>query len=120
MAGLAAVVLASFGAAVAQETVLPSFTEVQAVRGERAYSASCAGCHGNGIEDSFPAYPSAGVFFEFMSQNMPIDAPGSLSPAIYVDIVAFLMSKAGFVPGAAELPADRAILDQINPSDPAQ
>jgi hypothetical protein len=41
------------------------------------------------------------------------DAPGTLKPAETADVIAFLLSKASFPAGDAELPADAAALKEI-------
>jgi mono/diheme cytochrome c family protein len=113
------------GAAAAQPLAIPSFTQAQAARGEKSYMDNCAGCHGdrldNGAGDGAPALAGPAFsqgwaakplneLFAYTSTNMPANAPASLSPSAYADIVAFLLGKNGVAPGTSELPADEARL----------
>jgi mono/diheme cytochrome c family protein len=109
-----------FGAQ-AQSLQNPAYTAEQAKRGEKAYMESCSGCHGDQLDNGQGdgAAPLVGPAFSqgwsikpldelytFTSTNMPANAPGTLSPATYADLVAFLLSKNGVPPGAIELPTD--------------
>jgi len=92
------------------------FTAGQAAAGERAYLESCAGCHGNtlaGANDS-PALAGPGfmqswggrstkALYQFISVSMPAGNPGSLSPATYADILAFLLRANGAQAGSTAL-----------------
>lgn len=103
-----------------------SYTADQATRGKKAYTKSCAQCHGSTLGGSgeAPAVVGEGFrqnwmvgspepLFTFVQTNMPDDAPGSLAPEVYADIVAFLMSKNKVPAGDAELPHDAAALTAI-------
>ena len=74
---------------------------VQARRGENAFLASCTACHASS-EFSANAFRrrwsnrTAADLFDLMSATMPEDAPASLSPEQYVDIVAYMLSLNGF------------------------
>lgn len=117
--GISAAVMMS-SAAYAQEV---SYTAEQADRGADLYEEHCAECHGSTLGGSAEAPGlignffrntwfggSAGVMFDFLSAAMPQQAPGSLTPQQYADITAFLMFKNKTPAGAAELPADSAVL----------
>src|SRR5690242_20132334 len=92
------------------------FAAAQAASGQRAYLESCAGCHGNtlaGANDS-PALAGPGfmqswggrstkALYQFISTAMPVSDPGSLSPATYADILAFLLQANGAKAGTATL-----------------
>lgn len=108
-------------AAAAQPLVPPSYTQVQATRGEQAYMSNCASCHGdkldNGGGDGAPNLVGSAFsqgwgakplseLYDYISANMPASSPDSLSPQVYADIVAFLISKNGVAAGTAELPPD--------------
>jgi cytochrome c len=95
------------------------YTEEQSKRGERAYADSCANCHNADLTGSqvVPALLGAdfltkwngsmvGDLFELVRSTMPQDGPGSLSPAQYADVVAFMLNKNKFPAGATDLPAD--------------
>jgi mono/diheme cytochrome c family protein len=95
------------------------YTEEQSKRGERAYGDSCANCHTADLTGSqvVPALVGAdfvtkwngsmvGDLFELVRTTMPQDGPGSLSPAQYADVLAFMLNKNKFPGGNTELPAD--------------
>jgi len=95
------------------------YTEEQSKRGERAYADSCANCHTAGLTGSqvVPALVGVdfltkwngamvGELFELVRATMPQDGPGSLSPAQYADVIAFMLNKNKFPGGKTELPAD--------------
>ena len=45
-----------------------------------------------------------------MSRTMPVNAAGSLSPADYAAIIAFMLGESGYPAGPSELPADPDVL----------
>jgi hypothetical protein len=49
---------------------------------------------------------------------MPEDAPGSLEPQQYVDIISYVLRANGFPPGDRELTADQAVLDAHSMASP--
>jgi mono/diheme cytochrome c family protein len=102
------------------------FTEEQSKRGERAYGDSCANCHTADLTGSQVVPALAGPdfltkwngamvseLFELVRTTMPQDGPGSLSPAQYADVLAFMLDKNKFPGGTTELPADPAGLKTI-------
>lgn len=115
---------------VAQATsapVLVSYTAEQAKRGEDRYKRDCVECHGDDLsggllggpplkgaafEEKFGQGAPASALFGFMSTAMPPNAPGRYSPSVYADIMAFILKKNGFQPGA-ELPSDIDALDTL-------
>lgn len=117
LAGLSVSVLP----AVAQDA-LPkaSFTQAQVDRGAAEYKRSCLDCHGAGLDDGeFGGAPlkgtgfkskyfgvTADALFGFMQAAMPPDRPGRLSPDVYADLTAFILSKNGMTAGATALPSD--------------
>lgn len=103
------------------------FSKEQVERGKRAYNADCARCHGEtlgGGEDS-PALVDA-VFFkswagksvgelvEYTREEMPSDGPGKITRRRSTDITAYVLAANGFPAGAAELPAELEVLNQIS------
>lgn len=92
------------------------FTPTQAMAGESAYLERCAGCHQpdlSGGEDS-PALAgpqfaarwdgrTLDAFFGLIRRSMPMDAPGSLSPAECAAVVAYVLQQNGFPAGASPL-----------------
>jgi mono/diheme cytochrome c family protein len=102
------------------------YTEAQAKRGADLYSVNCASCHGPdlGGVDSAPSL-AGGEFntnwndlalhdlMERIRATMPADKPGSLERQQIADIMAFMLSKANFPAGAAELPTQEDALKNI-------
>ena len=96
------------------ETVLLGvFTAQQAERGSAIYDAHCAQCHegpdvdgpplaGRPFIDRWREDALAGLF-DFMKTQMPQQAPGSLSDADYLAIVAHLLRQNSYPPGSREL-----------------
>ena len=100
-----------------------TFTAAEADAGRAAYDRACASCHMPNLSGSFEAPELAGPTFrggwggqsaaalvEFVAATMPPDSPGSLAPADYERIVAYVLQENGFPAGdvalsAAPLPA---------------
>ena len=94
-----------------------SFTATQASAGASAFAAKCALCHGAQLEGgagpalSGPNFKTLSTkvkanvsdIFTYMTTNMPLNAPASLSHTQYVDILAFILSKNGYHPGSSAL-----------------
>ncbi|MGH7069156.1 MAG: c-type cytochrome [Acetobacteraceae bacterium] len=101
----------------------PSYTAAQADQGETAFENDCAQCHGANLEGySGPAltgpqfteaYGSLNALLGFISQSMPLDAPGSLSHQDYVAIVAFILNKNGVAPGTTPLTFKAAMASKL-------
>jgi alcohol dehydrogenase (cytochrome c) len=102
---------------------VPGFTAAQAALGRTAYAASCASCHGANLDDGAFGPPLKGVQFiqkyggksveglyTVTATKMPTTAPGSLSPSVYAQIVAFMLQQNAIVAGTEELPSDPARL----------
>jgi len=98
----------------------------QAKRGEAAYAADCASCHGAKLEGRNQAPPlageeflmnwdgqSVGDLFERIQTSMPGDRPGTLKPERNAEIIAYLLSEGKFPAGAADLSVDVEHLKQI-------
>ena len=95
------------------------FSDAQAFRGRQHYDARCASCHGEDLtgregrslvgsqfwrswgEDSLQS------LFAYLKASMPHDAPGSLAPQAYVDLVAYILQKNEYPSGSEELTAER-------------
>jgi len=125
---VAAILLTIGGGAVASSQA-PSarpalYTQAQAQRGEAVYRQACTTCHGAdlGGAEGGPAVTGEwfdlswegrkiSELFEVVQKTMPQSSPGSLSATQYADVVAFVLSKAGYPAGSTELPADRSTLD---------
>lgn len=99
------------------KTVLDGvFTAAQAKRGAAVYGAACAACHDGADVDGPPLTGAPFLdrwredtldrLFEFITTNMPQQAPGSLMDAAYVDVLAHLLDENSFPAGARELARD--------------
>ena len=92
-----------------------AYTEDQAARGATSYQQNCARCHGATLAGTFEIPPLVGrfvpywsgstldVLVDYISRAMPLGRPGSLSPAVNADIVAFILKSNGFPAGSKEL-----------------
>jgi mono/diheme cytochrome c family protein len=88
------------------------YTSAQAMRGATVFQNSCAVCHQtDGIAptltgDRFERFwtdANLNSLFTQIKTAMPRNAPGSLSEAAYVDVVAHLLASNGFPAGTDEL-----------------
>lgn len=95
-----------------QSTVLDGvYSRAQAQRGARTYRNICAHCHEGGEPDADPLigadfierWREAPLSFlhGFFSREMPGDEPGSLSDAVYLETLAFLLQENGYPAGTA-------------------
>jgi len=88
-----------------------AYTEQQAAHGKQLFTRHCAVCHGPeghggtvpaqfsqhaGLQappvagpGGLPGMTTAGQVYKFITTNMPLNAPGTLSKQDYIDIVAF-------------------------------
>jgi cytochrome c len=78
-------------------------TAEQVARGRAVFEARCAKCHGAdgqgtseaprliGQPNGLSGYRTAKGLFDFVSSDMPFDAPGTLTPQEYWDVLAFLL-----------------------------
>jgi quinoprotein glucose dehydrogenase len=102
------------------------YTAAQADRGAAVYAASCANCHGAGLEgaDMSPALAGAGFMaswndltlgdlFERIRISMPADRPGTLSRQEMADVITHLLRANRFPTGTTELPADTPALRAV-------
>ena len=93
------------------------FTDAQAARGQALYAKQCAGCHGPALAgaqapplagDAFVARfrtePLSGLFIK-IRYTMPPPAPGPLTSAQAVDLVAHILKSNGFPAGKTDLAA---------------
>ncbi len=95
------------------------FSAAQVKRGQRIFRTICANCHE--IEE----FTGPGAYledhdgktlwetFEFVSEKMPDDDPGSLEPVEYAAVLAYIFSVYGLPTGDADLPIDRKVLELI-------
>jgi mono/diheme cytochrome c family protein len=93
------------------------YTAAQAAQGARLYAVNCSRCHGVDLLGT-SAPPLVGpkfrrrwpirTLYRFTSRQMPADRRGSLTPAAYSAILAFLLQRNGHPAGAEALTAARA------------
>lgn len=94
------------------------YTMAQAKRGQSDFQTFCSACHnptdfrGSHFQLSWGSR-SVGDVHQFVSEMMPMDAPGSLTAQQYADIIAFFISENGYPAGQTELPTSNAALKQI-------
>jgi len=102
----------------------PTYTTAQASLGQTAYRTSCSSCHGENLDDGAFGPPLKGVAFiqkyggrsveplyTVTATRMPTTAPGSLAPAVYAQVVAYILQQNAILPGTDELPSDPARLE---------
>ena len=94
-----------------------SYSPAQASTGLKAYGANCSSCHGEKLEGGVgPALSGAtlntlsknthltvGDMFTFLSQQMPLNAPASLTKKQYAAIMAYVLKFNGYPAGSKEL-----------------
>jgi alcohol dehydrogenase (cytochrome c) len=122
-AGLVIIVL-GISATTAQANSVGAYTNEQASRGATVYTQYCAVCHGANLQGEagtplmgrtfLQAYGAgtAAQLYDFLSRQMPLNAPGSLSQEQYLDVTAFILERNGLPPGAA--PLSTKSLDQVS------
>jgi mono/diheme cytochrome c family protein len=87
------------------------FTEEQSSRGRAAFRATCAECHySSEFRDAKFKFKwgrrTVAELYRDIVENMPDDAPGSLPPQQYVDVVTYILQLNGFPAGPRELTGD--------------
>lgn len=94
------------------------YTAVQADRGQTLFRSRCASCHApNRFTDDLFYSSFAGKplweMFDVISDTMPEEAPGSMKPEEYIDVMAYLLKLNNFPTGASELPVGKEGLSAI-------
>ena len=89
-------------ASLPESTGSAPYTRQQVAQGSEVFAKSCALCHGANLQGlSAPALTGAGFarshlnaaqLRSVVTQSMPLTAPGSLTPADYAAVMAFLLS----------------------------
>jgi mono/diheme cytochrome c family protein len=106
----------------AASTTPVTFTAAQASAGSALFQDKCSSCHGTQLEGGAGPALSGPNFktlsskiganvsdvFGYMTTNMPMNAPASLTHDQYVKIMAFILSKNGYRAGGAALTFDGA------------
>ncbi len=94
-----------------------SYSTAQSAAGDKLFAAKCSACHGEHLEGGAgPALSGAtlntlakntkltvGDMFTFMSQEMPLNEPASLTHDQYVAIMAYILRFNGYKSGTAPL-----------------
>jgi mono/diheme cytochrome c family protein len=92
------------------------YTAEQATRGKDVYAGMCLSCHAGMGNHTGPVFRArwgghnVQELYGFISENMPKNDPGSLSPDEYTSVVAYLLQLNGMPAGAKPLPADTVAL----------
>ena len=108
------------------------YTDAQAKRGEKVYADNCATCHGPKLQGTDTAGPTlsgpdfvngwkdmtVAALFAKISSDMPSNAPGSLKPEEYADVLSFVLATNKYPAGASELPPDAAKLKGVKMAAP--
>jgi mono/diheme cytochrome c family protein len=106
-----------------RSTLSGVYTSAQATRGEETYMNVCVACHppatytGAAFKTSWGGRPLSDLF-DALVEKMPKNDPGSLSPAEYGQVVAYLLKINGNPAGKTELPAEAEPLKQIRIETP--
>jgi alcohol dehydrogenase (cytochrome c) len=112
---LLVVVLFAFSLTSVEAKAAASYTDAQATQGATVYSQHCVQCHGANLQGEAgtpltgttfsQAYGkgTAAQLYDFLSRQMPQDAPGTLSVQQYLDVTAYILSRNGLPAGNAAL-----------------
>lgn len=93
------------------------YTAAQATRGRDLYDSSCASCHelskfkGPEFVKAWTDKPMSDLHAAVIS--MPMDAPGSMKPQEYADIISYFLNLNGYPAGQAELEGTEAAIKGI-------
>lgn len=110
---VAVLLLSPLGVARAQS--FPTYTDSQALRGERWFEYSCVTCHPT-RDMASPDFKvrwgglRALDLYSIISTTMPQNEPGTLSARAYADVVAYLMKINGIPAGNVALTTDSTSL----------
>jgi cytochrome c len=104
------------------------YTDAQATSGRQIYYQACANCHGENLAGKVgPALTgrqfhqmvaaqkmTATLLLQFIATRMPQAKPGSLTPAQYAEIMAFILKQNGYPSGGTPLTVDSQDLGKID------
>ena len=116
----------------ARTTASGVFTQEQAKRGEVAYNANCATCHGAELRSADREIPhlsdksfkfswvgkTIAEKFELIRTTMPPKEERSLDDQVYLDILTYILSFNKAPSGGQPLKSDPKILEQIEIAAP--
>src|SRR6266566_2809656 len=108
--------LASVGRGAVAQTPAPDsmrstlsgvFTAGQATRGEEIHAGMCRSCHTGAtptptFKEKWAGRPLSELF-EYVSNEMPKNSPGSLNPQDYTLVLAYILHTIGMPAGKVEL-----------------
>ena len=89
------------------------YSAEQAERGQMVFDGKCRDCHTAAMWGSDWDTKSVGDVVDYISQDMPEPAPGTLSPAQTRDVVAFILKSNALPSGGAELPQELEAMKRI-------
>lgn len=94
------------------------YTAEQATRGKALFRESCAACHASSeFTDEIFLFAWSGqglhLLYDYIRTRMPEDNPGSLEPAEYAEVLAYILALNGFPDGERELPSGSDSLRRI-------
>ena len=98
-----------------RSTLAGVYTEEQATRGKNSFLGSCKSCHapesqtGTNFTRLWLGKPLLELF-NYVSEAMPENDPGTLPPDMNADIVAYLLQLNAMPPGQTELVADTSVM----------
>ena len=108
------------------------YTLEQAAAGKAVYDRECAVCHGAVLEGSEAGPELAGgsfrdrwrslplgEFYDVTVQTMPVTRPAGLPASEYAAVVAYVLNRNGYAPGASALPDDPNALTAVSFAAPA-
>lgn len=111
----------------------PPYTAAQAHAGQPIYEKHCSSCHGADLQGvAAPAIAghdfvstaqkngwTMGILRTIVTENMPFNDPGALSPKQYADVIAYLLAANCYTAGKAPFPLHHiAALDTMHLPDP--
>jgi S-disulfanyl-L-cysteine oxidoreductase SoxD len=108
------------------------YTDAQAKRGDKVFADTCATCHGPKLEGTSTGGPtlsgpdfingwkdmSVGALLNKINMDMPSNAPGTLTPEQYADVMAYVLSVNKYPAGQTELPTDPVALKPVRMAEP--
>ena len=108
------------------------YTDAQAKRGATVYKDTCEPCHGAKLTGTDAGGPtlvgadfingwkdmSLGALLNKVNMDMPSNAPGTLTPEQYADVLAYVLSANKYPVGQKELPTDAVALKPVKMAAP--
>jgi mono/diheme cytochrome c family protein len=94
------------------------FSDSQADRGRETFAFACSECHttsdfrGDDFEWEWRRR-TVWDLYRRLRETMPEDNPGSLSPGLYADVIAYILQINQYASGDAELIAEEESMDTI-------